>query len=73
MKLFIKYGLNKVLMEAVVNDTKYFEPRKGLADFFAYIEQTAIDMTIISSSGISNFVEIFLRTHNINMSDIDIK
>jgi len=73
MKLFVKYGLNKELMTQVVHDTKYFEPRDGLNSFFDYIKKINIDMTIISSSGISNFVEIFLTSQNIDISNIEIK
>jgi HAD superfamily phosphoserine phosphatase-like hydrolase len=62
-ELFVTYGLTKELISRIVADEKYFKPRLGLSEFFKFIQENNISLHIVSS-GISQFIEEFLRIHN---------
>lgn len=62
-ELFVTYGLTKELIARIVADEEYFKPRSGLSEFFTFIQENNISLHIVSS-GISQFIEEFLRIHN---------
>lgn len=62
-ELFVTFGLTKELIARIVADEKYFKPRAGLSEFFKFIQKNNISLHIVSS-GISQFIEEFLRLHN---------
>ena len=69
--LFVTHGLTKELIERIVADDKYFKPRAGLSEFLAFIEEKNIPLHIVSS-GISDFIEAFLRIRNLPSKQITI-
>jgi len=71
MELFVKYGLNKKIINNITNSNDYFEPRDWLKDFLYYIQTNNLDLKIISS-WISDFVESFLIQNWINNSKVKI-
>ena len=61
LNLFIKFWLTLELIRKIIRDEKYFKPRKGLEIFFDTIFKKNIEIMIITSSWISNFVNEFLN------------
>lgn len=71
LELFVKYWLNKNLVERITKDKKYFSPREWLAELFAYINKNNIDFFIVSS-GVSDFINSFLKSNDIDSNSIKI-
>lgn len=72
LELFVKYNLTTKLIKSVVSNEKYFKARKWLKIFFEGIENKNIELFIITSSWISNFIKEFLNFQNINIEKIKI-
>lgn len=70
--LFIEFELTKTLIEKIVWNEKYFKPREWLNIFFDYILNSNIEIIIITSSWISNFVNEFLRQEWITSNKIKV-
>ncbi len=72
LKLFVEFWLNLNLIKKIVSDETYFKPREWLNEFFDFINNNNIELVIISSSWVSNFVKEFLRHKDINLDKIKI-
>lgn len=72
MLLFAKYWLTLDLIKKIVRDEKYFKPRKWLEIFLNKIFSKEIEIFIITSSWVTNFIEEFLKFNNISIEKIDI-
>lgn len=62
IELFIKYKINKDILEEAASNLRIMEFREGAKNFLKFLHDKNIPLIIISA-GIGNFIECFLR-HN---------
>ncbi len=71
INLFIKYKLSKQTLEEATKNTDFMEFRDGAKEFLENMHKRNIPV-IITSAGISNFIEKFLIKNNCNYDNIHI-
>lgn len=71
LDLFVKYWLNKELIDKITKDKNYFAPREWLNELVSYVTKNNVNFFIISS-WVSDFIKSFLKWQDIALDNIKI-
>lgn len=56
----MEFGLTQNVIDSITQNPDYFAPREGLETFLSHVSDHAVEFHIVSS-GVSNFIESFLK------------